>query len=426
MKRYFTMSLTSFVFSILNVMTYFLLGLITGNTALSGIFSITYPLQFVASMLLSFFSSASNIRANKEGNKNCVNTGMILGIIFGLLTFGIVAIFVDNYITFMQMDAKIYRTFTLMAIGQLFLGFVNNIIADKLYLENKDKKGNLCSIGFIILNLLTVTIAALITKNQIAILLTNLIILFIYVCVWFILNLSRFKFDFKVILNFKYESLNIVGSLFMLLIYLFGFRKAFSFGEEYYIAISFLNLITDPLWDALSVIDKIAKIKISQSNYNYKKALKNSTIITLFYIAIGIILYFSLFKVYNVILKIGLIYLSIEVADFIVNIFKSNIQAYLQLEYSPTKTTTITLISKGLRTILSTFLATPFNTNIAQISCGLLGLVLFMIIRYKNYKINVDGFLVRKTNDKYLPLLKDKSHKRLKISFNKQFDKSFK
>ena len=99
MKRYFTLSLTLFVYSALNVLTYLFLGLITGNPEFSGIFSITYPLQ----------------------------------LIFGIIIFSLVAIFVDNYISFMNMDAGIYRNFTLMAIGQLFLGFVCNIVTEKLY-----------------------------------------------------------------------------------------------------------------------------------------------------------------------------------------------------------------------------------------------------------------------------------------------------
>ncbi len=396
MKRYFTISLTSFVFSVLNVMTYFMLGFITGNTAFSGIFSIVYPLQFAVSMLLSFFSSASNIRANKEENKNCVDTGIILGLIFGVITFGLVSIFVDNYITFMNMDAKIYKIFTLMAIGQLFLSFVNNMISEKLYFENKDKQANLCNIGFILLNFLTVTISALITKIQLAILLTNLVVLLIYVVVWFAFTLKKLKFDFNILKNFRYESLTIVGEIFMLIIYLFGFRKAFSFGEEYYTAISFINLITDPLWDSLFVINKIAKIDLSQAKYNYKKALKYSAIITIFYLTIGIILFFSLFKIYNVILKIGIIYLSIQIADFIINIFKANLQTFLQLEYSPTITTIINLTVKAIRALLSIFLATPFNTDIAQITCGVLGLIIFMILRFKFYKLNPNGFLERK------------------------------
>lgn len=396
MKRYFALSLTLFAFSVLNVLTYFLLGVITGNTAFSGIFSITYPLQFVVSTLLCFFATASSIRANKEGNKNCVNTGMVLGLLFGIAIFAIIAVFVDKYIAFMNMEANIYRNFTLMAIGQLFLSYVCNLVTEKLYFENKDKFANFCSLGFMILNLLTVCITALITKNQIIILAVNLSALFVYVAVWFAINLKKFKFDFSIIKNFRYESMSIVGEIFMLIIYLFGFRLAFSFGQEYYIALSFINLITDPIWDAVVAIPKIAKIDISQSCFNYRKALKMSAAISIFFIAVGIVCFFSLFKVYKAVLTIGIIYLVIQIADIFMNILKGNLQTFMQLEYSPTKATIIGLLSKVIRTILAVFLFTPFNTDIAQISCGFIALVLFLIIRFRNFKMDKEGFLIRK------------------------------
>ena len=134
MKRYFSMSLTFFAFSALNAVTYLLLGIIMGNTAFAEIFSITYPLQFVVAILLSFFASASNVRANKENNKSCVESGMLLGLFAGIVVFSLVAVFVDGYVQFMNMSPEVYRTFTLMSIGQLFFTFVNNLITEKLYL----------------------------------------------------------------------------------------------------------------------------------------------------------------------------------------------------------------------------------------------------------------------------------------------------
>lgn len=396
MKRYFSISLTSFAFSIFNVLMYFLLGLITGNTAFSGIFSIIYPLQFIVSMLLCFFSSASNIRANKEGNKNCIGIGMILGAIVGVVIFTVVAVFIDNYIEFMNMSPNFFKTFTLMAVGQLFCNYICSIVTEKLYFENNDKLGNFCMLGFIFLNLLTVVVTALITSNQTIILLVNFISLIIYVSIWFCFNVAELKFNFNALKNFRFESINILGDFFMLLIYLFGFRRAFGFGIEYYTAISFINLITDPLWDGQSAINQIAKIDISQHTFNYKKAIRRSAVVTMFFISIGTILFFTLFKVYNVILTIGIIYFLIQVTDMLLNIAQANVKTYLQLEYSSLKTTTVHLTMKVIRTGMSILLFTPFNTDIAQISCNALGITILLIIFYKNFKTEKDGSIMRK------------------------------
>ncbi len=404
MKRYFNMTITFFFFSLLNALTFLMLGIILHDTSFSQIFSITYPLQFVLSILLSFFISSSNIRANKENNENCVQSGLVLGTIFAVLIFGIVAIFVDDYVGFMNMDVSHFRIFALMSIGQLFFSFVINSVAEAMYFKNQDKKANICNSCFIVLNFASVVITALITSNQLVILIVNLISLLIYVSVWFCLVIQKFKFDFDIVKNFKFESLYILGDIFMLLIYLFGFSRAFSYGQEYVAALNFVNLITDPQWDALGGINKIAKIEISQNCYNYRKALKHSAIVTLFYISTSTVLFFSLFKVYHVILWIGAIYLGIQVVDMLLNTIKANIQTYLQLEFSATISTIIYMTCKAIRTVLSIFIMNAFNTNIAQIVGGVLGLAIFEIIRFRYFKMDKDGVLQRRNFDKTLKM----------------------
>ncbi len=182
----------------------------------------------------------------------------------------------------------------------------------------------------------------------------------------------------------------------MFIIYFVGFSRAFGFGEQYILALNLVNLITDPVWDALGAIPKIAKIDISQSRFNYKKALKYSAIITGIYTLVCIVLFFSLSKLYDIVLTIGLVYLSIQLLDFIVNIFKSNLQIFLQLEHSALKSTIIHVGCKFLRTILSVVILSPYNTNIAQIICGVLGLSAYLILRFKYFKLNEEGVLVSK------------------------------
>lgn len=344
----------------------------------------------------SFFASASNIRANKEGNKNCVDTGIILGLIFSTITFTLLAVFVDDYITFMNMSPEIYRNFTLMSFGELFLSFVLSMLTEKMYFKDQDKKANLCTIGFIVLNFATVVLTALITKNQLVIVLVNFVSLFVYVLVWFCLTIKKFKFDFNIIQNFKYESLYTLGNVLMLVTYLFGYSSVFSFGGEYVVALNFVNLITDPQWDALEAMDKIAKIDISNSEYNYKKALKNSAVISSTYCLSSIVLFFALFKTYKVVLTIGLIYLAIQVADMLLEVFLSNLQPFLQIEYSPTKSTIVSIVSKVLRALISILWVNPYNTNVGQIGIDILIVVAFFIMRFRNFKLAKDGTLVRK------------------------------
>lgn len=400
MKRYLSISLTLFLYSAVNALTYMLLGILYGNEVFSEIFTLTYPLQFVCAIILSFFCIGSNIRANKENNKDCVSTGMILGVIFGLVVFTLITVFIDNYIVFMNFDPNVFHFFAIMSVGQLFFSFVISVVAEKLYFENKDKTANICKLGFIILNFATVIFTTLLTHNQITIVCVNLCCLAVYSLVYFILHIKKFHFDFSIFKNFKYESLVIFDQLFMIIIYLFGLSRVSDFGFEYIAALNLVTLITDPSWDALDAINKIAKIDISQSKYNYKKALKNSGIITAGYIVCSAILFFALFQTYHLNLTIGLIYLSIELLSMIIYIFKANLQTFFQLQYSPVISTSVNIIYKSVRTILSLCIISPYNISIGLVVGISVSLILLLIFRFSKFRGDPSGNLIRKTAGK--------------------------
>ncbi len=282
-------------------------------------------------------------------------------------------------------------------MGQIFFSFVIPMLTEKMYFKDKNLKANLCKVGFIVLSLLTVVITALITKNQIIIVLVNLISLFVYCAVWFGYTIKKFKFDFTILKNFKYESSDILSQTLMFIIYLIGYRRAFSFGAEYVVALNFVNLVIDPQWDALGEIKTIAKIDISNSEYNYRKALKNSCIVNMFYMGTSLILFFSLFKAYHVVLTLCLIYLAFQFFDmFVLSFVYSNLKAFMQLEFSPTRCTIINLLNHVIRTILSIAILHPFNTNIGQVVCGTVTLPILLYFRFKYFKLNPDGVLVPK------------------------------
>ena len=62
----------------------------------------------------------------------------------------------------------------------------------------------------------------------------------------------------------------------MFIIYLFGFKNSFNFGEKYILATSFATLITDTQWDISSAIKTVAQIDIAKRLFSYKEHMKNS------------------------------------------------------------------------------------------------------------------------------------------------------
>ena len=57
----------------------------------------------------------------------------------------------------------------------------------------------------------------------------------------------------------------------MFIIYLFGFKNSFNFGEKYILATSFSALITDTQWDIARVVKTAAQIDIAKRVFSYKK-----------------------------------------------------------------------------------------------------------------------------------------------------------
>jgi len=391
------MSLSQFVFSVIYSVTFLLLGIVMGNTALAEVYSVTYPLQYIIFILASIFGTASFIRTNKEQNDDCDETGMFLGALFGLVVFVVVAIFAKDFIRFMNVDPKTYYTMTLMMIGMMYFQFVNSMSVEKFFFEDKDLFANICNVGFTILNLAAIIIPALITKNQLVVLIVDLSCLCVYTVIWFFIAIHKFKFSFNFFKNIRYESQNIVDCIFFLIIYLFGLRVAFSYGAEYVIAINFVSLVTDPQWDALNAQYTIAKIDISKGEYNYQKAIKHSVILSAFYALTSIVLFFALFKVYGVSLELGLIFLSVQVIDFVVEAFGANIRTFIQLEYSSLKSTISTIIIKSVRALISILVLNPFNTSIGQLLDSVLVMIVFYIMRFKYFKKQPDGRLNPKT-----------------------------
>ena len=103
MKRLLRISFNSAIFSLIPILSWFMLGLLVDKN-LVNVFTLTYPLQFIWALMKSIFATGANISKEKDKNENAVLSGMTLGIIVGFVLFGIFAINVKKYVEFMNMD----------------------------------------------------------------------------------------------------------------------------------------------------------------------------------------------------------------------------------------------------------------------------------------------------------------------------------
>lgn len=404
MKRLFRIGSGLFIYSLIPILSWIVLSYTLGDSRISNVYSLTYAMQFVWMILKSFFASSANIRKHKEQQSNATWNGIFWGTIFSAIIFAIPLIFVDNYISFFGQDEELYRIYVIYAIVQLFIQTMFSFIIDKLFFEDKDKIANIHLFAFNILNFVLVVVLTLLIENTLLAFIITLAILFIYVLALYIWQFEKFKIDFSFFKNFKYESASIVSSIFMMLIYLFGFQNVFSTGEEYLIALNLVTLCTDAQWDCLGAISTVAKVDISKNRYNYKQELRNSYFFTLIVIASSLVMTFALFFLFNASLLLVLIFIAFQVFDFLTTPISDILAVFTQLEYSPVLNTIISLSTKAVRVLLSVVIMSPFCTDIGQVVEAVLLLGTLLIIRFTKYKVS-EGKLLVKTSENDLETL---------------------
>ena len=135
MKRLLRITFNSAIFSFIPILSWFALGLIVDKNLIN-VFTLTYPIQFIWAMMKSIFGTGANISKEKDKMKmQCY--GMTLGIIIGFIVFGFIALNIEKYIKFMNMDVAIYKEFALYSVIQLYIQLIFSYVLEKLYFENK-------------------------------------------------------------------------------------------------------------------------------------------------------------------------------------------------------------------------------------------------------------------------------------------------
>ena len=179
MKRLLRISFNSAIFSLIPILSWFMLGLLVDKN-LVNVFTLTYPLQFIYALMKSIFATGANISKEKDKNNNAILSGMTVGIVVGFFVFGILAINVRKYIEFMNMDYEIYKEFALYSIFQQYIQLVFSFVLEKLYFEDKEKLANKYCMQLNLLNFIVLILSAIILKNKMQIVVTTLVSISIY------------------------------------------------------------------------------------------------------------------------------------------------------------------------------------------------------------------------------------------------------
>ena len=387
MNRLLRISFDILLTSITPILGWFLLGILVDKNLIS-IFSLVYPMQFVISGIYSIFGTGANISAVRDKNPNSTFSGLVLGSITGFLILGAVCLNIDGYIFFMNMEVGIYRVFALYAIGQMFLQLLLNLSLCKMYYEGRNKTANKYCFWFNLINFLTLVIMSIITKEQMIIAIVSITCTSLFVIFMMVKTVKVTRFKINLLSCIKYDSSYLFAEISMFIIYLFGFKNAFNYGDKYVFAISFATLITDTQWDIGGAIKTVAQIDIAKKEFSYKEHIKNSMKLTYILIASSGIMGLILYPFYEVDLTVVLIVAVMELACmYKYPIYITKLQ-FIQLECSALKATISKQIANGFRVICS-FIPSPFCTSIGLVISAIFQLVFTQYLIKKN-KLNME------------------------------------
>ena len=387
MNRLLRISFDILLTSVTPILSWVLLGILVDKNLIN-IFSLIYPMQFVISAIKSIFGTGANISAIRDKNKESIFSGVVLGSLFGMMILGVIVLNIDKYIAFMNMDIETYKTFAMYGLIQMFLQLLLNLSLCKLYYENDNKRANKYSFWFNLINFSSLIIMSIITKEQIIIASISIIITTIFTIVMMTRLVQKTKIKINLINCVKYDSVYLFADISMFIIYLFGFKNSFNFGEKYILATSFATLITDTQWDISSAIKTVAQIDIAKRLFSYKEHMKNSRKLIYLLIISTFIMGLILYPSYKVDITATLLIVGIELISLYMYPIYITKLTYIQLEYSSIKATISKQIANILRVCCS-FIPSPFCTSIGLAVSVIYQLVSTQYIIIKN-KLNME------------------------------------
>ena len=367
MKRLFQISFDTLLLSVIPIIIWNALGLILDKNLIV-IFSLTYPIQFLFSILYYIFAVGPNITAEKKKDKNIVYSNIFLGILVGILVLLLLIFNCNNFLSIMNVDVSVFKIFTIYSFFNIFYSYVLKLVLEKLYFEKENKKANSISILFNTINLLSIVILAIITKSQIITSFVTLIIMTLLLFIILFFNIKKFKIHFSISDNIKNSSIGIVENVSMFIIYFIGHINTYSFGMKYILASTFVGIVTDTQWDMIYAIQTAVHIDVSKDNFSFKEHLKNGYKLSFIRILSSIIMSFVLYKLYTPNIIIFLICFFVQIVFMLFFPIITIRQHYLQIKSKETNTnpTLHSSISKTLRTICS-FIHNPYCTYMGQI-----------------------------------------------------------
>src|SRR5574344_1819295 len=164
MKKLKLISFDTLITSLTPILSWIFLSIFLDKNLIN-IFLITYPIQYISSILKSIFGIGANISEEKYNFKDDILSGMFFVLIFSIIIYFIIIFNLNPYINFMFEESEINKLFLFYSVSIIFLQTILSFVLDKLYFECRNVLANKYTIIFNNLNLSILVLTTLLLKD---------------------------------------------------------------------------------------------------------------------------------------------------------------------------------------------------------------------------------------------------------------------
>lgn len=401
LKRLYKVGITDSIQSFVPVLLWTLLGIMFRDSKYSSGYIITYPYQYLSSLLFHIIFKAqlkSEVK-RKEDNHDNAYTGIKLLFYAYVILFMISVLFRYEILGLLNID-KSNDIIFIFGIAQMFMDWVLYAIIIVEQYDNRNITAfRLVIFWFVSKIVLIIILGANHANTYSALMFTNvymLIVLYVIICKW----CKQKKFVFSIINGLKFSLYNIPSDLGMIIIYTFGISAMSASSEVVLSAYNMMAMCTDTQWDILiSANDTIGTIKVKTSEFikSTKRLYCNSIIysLTLLLSSTVMLTICHMIPMYRNSINFNMVWLMfiIECIGFPIYSMRYTMSAWVAIEHPNGYTFIITMFTYVVRFMTVFLVKNDYRVSIGVVASAIVGnlchISLYFYYRNKTSKAQV-------------------------------------
>lgn len=268
-KSLLKIGITNSVQSITPILVWILLGMLFKDSSYSNGFIITYPYQFLSSLLFNIVFKAqlkSEVK-NKRDNHNGAYTGLkILYLIFSVI-FALSTIFVKDIFGVLHIGLENKNIF-LFGISQMFMDWIIYGITTAMQYDNKNMNAFSLVVFWYVSKVFCIIVLGANTNKPVNTLIFTSLYMFI-IMVFLIVKLCKQEtVIFSLIDGIKYSLYDIPSDIGMVVVYVFSIGSMSITSTVVLSAYNLMSMCTDNQWDILlSATDTVGTLKVKTGEF---------------------------------------------------------------------------------------------------------------------------------------------------------------